>query len=275
MTEYAVVLSARMASTRLPGKTLAVYCPDGVPNLLQIIRRWQTSRRQPRIIVSVNEPRHSDLDDVCRKAGVPAYYRPGPVLDCMVGALAEYAPDARFVARALADNPLVDVTLADWRLDVLAESGAEGIWYGDDHSRITYAGATDVWSRAGWERITGESTDDEREHPGLFYWNRLNRFSVVQIPFPMREYLAPVRTELDTPEDLEMFRRLWQTYYDAAGPPPGGVIPTLEALDLLQAFPEIVAINAGVEVKTQTRARWRKGYNWLCEKCQTRMGAIV
>ena len=31
------------------------------------------------------------------------------------------------MARALGDNPLVDVGLADWRLDVLAETGAEGL----------------------------------------------------------------------------------------------------------------------------------------------------
>lgn len=271
MSDYAVIVSARMASSRLPEKTLAVYCPDGTPNLEQIILRWLNhSRRSPSIIVSVNEAETPAITQICSRHGVPVHYRPGDVLECMVEAIDRFAPDAQFIARALGDNPLVDVGLADWRLDVLAETGADGLWYGGGESRLTYAATTDVWSRAAWDRIATESSGSQREHPGAYYWDNLSRFNVVPLPLPMREYLAPVRTELDTAQDLEMFRRLWRVCDGAQT-----TIPTLDALDILIANPEIAALNADVPVKTQSRAIWKKGMHWLCDRCNGRMGGIV
>jgi len=275
MTDYAVVIAARMSSTRLPGKALVVYCPDGATNLSQIVSRWRRhSRRSPFVVVATTDgAEDDDIELMCGALSVSCYRGSrDDVVSRMDGAIRQYAPDARFIARAMSDNPLVDVTLADWRLDVLIETGAGGLWFGPDHERITYAGTTDVWSRSAWDMIVSESQDDEREHPGLYYWRNLSRFSVVQLPLPMREYLAPVRTELDTPEDLGMFRALWRTWALTESEP---CIPTMWALTMLEKSPELRAINSRIDVKTQTRAEWPKGLGFLCEQCQSRLGGIV
>lgn len=278
MSDYAVIISARQSSARLPGKALISYCPDGTPNLAQIIARWRSSRRSPTVIVATSTRSDDDpIDDLCSSLSVPCYR--GPLDDVIAridGAIRAFAPSARWVARALGDNPLVDVTLADWRLDILAETGADSIWYGGDHSRITYAGTTDVYSRAAWDIIARESTGEEREHPGLYYWNRIEKFAAVQIPMPPREYLAEIRTELDTPADLEMFRELWKAW--EAGRPDylrGSPPPTLWALDYLAAHPEITGINHTIATKTITTPRYARGSAWICPDCRQRGGSIV
>lgn len=274
---YAVVLAARMGSERLPGKALAVYCVDGMSNLEQIARRWLASDRAPQVIIATPDDAENDpIAAIGEKLGLPVSRRdhtlPRNVVNEIDLALATHAPNARWVARALADNPLVDVGLADWRLDVLAETGADGIWYGQDHDRITYAGTTDVWSRAAWDRIAAESSGSQLEHAGAFYWDHISRFNVVQLPLPRREYLQPVRTELDTEDDLIFFSKLFHEL-DCQW---GDDWFTLDALKLLEHSPQLAAINATVEVKTQSRAAFPNHFKpWHCVKCRDRIATLV
>ncbi len=274
MSDYAAIISVRMSSSRLPGKALCDY--GAGPNLGQILARWRTSRRSPTIIVATSDgTEDAPIADLC--GYMSAFCFRGSrddVVGRMDGALKAYAPDAKWVARALADNPLVDVPLADWRVDVLAESGADGVWYRGDESRITYAGTTDVWSRAAWDRIAAGSSGSQREHPGEFFWNNMSKFNAVGLPLPPREYLAPVRTELDTEQDLAVMRAVW-TAWEWDGEGARGFMPTLWALQWLAQHPEVAAINADVLLKTQSRALWPKGSHWLCKSCSTRVGAVV
>lgn len=280
---YAVIIAARMGSQRLPGKALAVYCPDGeTTNLEQVVRRWQKhSRRNPVVAVMTTLQSEDDqIESVCKRIGVACHR--GPVddpLSNMDGAVKAFCPGAEVVARGLADNPLVDVTLADWRYDVLERTGAEGLHYGEDHTPITYAGTTDVWSRSAWDRIVAESAGEQRLNPGQYYWDNLSKFSAVQIPFPPKEYCVPgIRTELDTQEDLEMLRKVWAAPYSqnwGADYPVWPALPTLWALEYLADHPEFAKINAHVEVKTQSKPTWKKGMGWYCENCKDRVGAIV
>lgn len=274
---YAVVVSARMSSTRLPGKALVSYCPDNTPNLAQIVARWQSSRRSPTVIVATSDQAEdAPIAELCARVGVPCYRGPrDDVVARMDGALRAHAPHASHVARALADNPMVDIPLSDWRYDVLCETGADGLWYNGNESRITYAGTTDIWSRAAWDRIAEYSTGDEREHAGAYYWNNLHKFSAYGLPLPAREYLAPIRTELDTPEDLALFRAVWKAWDTRDGSIPGAQLNTLWALQWLSKHPEVTALNAGVELKTQSKAVVSaRGSAWLCPDCRKRNGTI-
>jgi len=280
MSNYAVVIAARMSSERLPGKALVSYCPDETTNLRQIVTRWRVlSDREPVIIVATtNGPEDDVIFDVCHGLDVPCYRGSRDnVMQRIDRAVQAYAPDAEFVARGMSDNPLADVQMADCRLDVLAETGADGLFYNGDSDRITYAGTTDVWSRAAWDRIVAESSGEECEHPGKYFWENIHKFSAVGLPLPRREYLANVRTELDTPIDLEMFRELWKVGMGNAecGIEKDGIMPTLEALKYLIEHPSLAAINAGVPVKTQAHAHWRKGRQWLCGNCSAHNGSIV
>lgn len=282
MSAYAVVIAARMSSERLPGKALVSYCPGGVTtNLEQIVQRWRWhSDRGPAIMVATTTGSEDDpIAKLCRTIEVPCYRGSREnVLERMDQALRLFVPDAAYVARGMSDSPLVDVEMADARLDVLVETSADGLLYNGDSDRITYAGTTDVWSRAAWNTIVAESSGEECEHPGKYYWDNLSKFAAVGLPLPRREYLAQgVRTELDTPDDLKMLRELWAMGNGEWGMRNGkdNIMPTLDALKYLIEHPSLAAINAGVPVKTQAHAHWRKGRQWLCEHCQAHNGSIV
>lgn len=276
MSDYAVILSARMTSTRLPGKALVSYSA-GQTNLAQIITRWQSSRRSPLVIVATSAmPEDRPISEECNRLGVPcARGDLDDVVARMDYAIQCYAPQARWIARALADNPLVDVTLADWRLDRLAATGADSVWYGGDEHKMTYAATTDIWSRAAWDRIAAESKGDEREHPGLAYWRKIEKFNAIELTLPAAEYLLPIRTELDTPADLDVFRAVWRAW-DASKPDwlTGSILPTLWALQWLRTHPEVAALNADVPVKTQTKPEFARGSNWICERCNHSIGRV-
>ena len=274
---YAVVLCARANSERLPNKALAELAP-GITVLSQLLERWKLSDRSPRLILATPaEPCNDPLAAVAASHGVPvSRMPPGNAVAEMDAAVRRFAPGASFVARALADNPLVDVALADWRLDILAETGADGLHYGD-HARITYAGTTDVWSRAAWDRIAAESSGLELAHPGSNYWNNLSRYAAVQIPLPRAEFLAGYRTELDTLLDLELFQAVWAgwqaEWQDPADAP--ACVSTLWALKWLAAHPLVAAVNREVAVKTQSRAVFgARDKAFLCEGCRQRMGSV-
>ena len=280
--DYAVVIAARMGSERLPGKCLAELAP-GICVLSQLIERWQASDREPVVIVATPTGSANDLiADAAHSMGVAvSRMPPGNAVSEIDAALQRFCPHAAYVARALADNPLVDVALADWRLDVLAETGADGLWYGADHDRITYAGTTDVWSRRAWDRIAEGSSGSQLAHPGAYFWDRLHEFSTVQLPLPRREYVDAARTELDTPLDLEMLRAVWQAWAaqfyasEMIDPEPLAPVPTLWALKWLAAHPEVADLNRGVTVKTQTRALFgARNRAWLCETCSGRVGSV-
>lgn len=267
---YAVILAARMSSGRLPGKCIAELAP-GVPVLNQIVARWHTSLRNPVVVVTTTtDPADDPIADAASAAGVfCSRGHPANVVAQMDLAVQTFAPRARYVARALADNPLVDVDLADYRLDKLIEAGADGLWYGmekrDDgtwrarHERLTYAGTTDVWSRAAWDKIAEHSSGSELEHPGAFYWNHIRDrdvFNVRLLPLPRAEYVTNIRTELDEPADLAMFRAVWQAWQDAGYSSP--LVDTLWALRWLAENPDAANLNRAVKLKTQSAVGERR-----------------
>lgn len=275
MSDYAVIIAARNSSERLPDKAIVSYCPDGTSNLLQIIRRWEVSKRSPAIVVATSDgPADDSIAAICRENHTPCYRAPvaqvesRDVLTQINDALKTHVPDARYIARALADNPLVDVDLADWRYDVLCETGVDGLYYGGNEARLTYAATTDIFSREAWDRFVALSRGPEREHPGAHFWANIAKYSAVQLPLPRREYLAPVRTELDTPEDLAMFRVLW--HYA----PETVVYSTVLALETLAKRPEIAALNAHVEARTQSKPAYGRGAAFVCRDCQRRTGTV-
>jgi hypothetical protein len=161
------------------------------------------------------------------------------------------------------------------------DTGADGFDLDEsDVARLTYAATTDVWSRSAWDQIVNESRGEEREHAGAYYWQHIAHFDTIPFPLPLREYFADVRTELDAPEDLEMFQTLWRLWTMECGLMDAGKTPipplsTLVALDFLQNFPKAATINSGVALKTQSKATWNKGSTFRCKSCQKRMGGVV
>ena len=249
------VICVRMSSRRLPGKALCVYDPSGKTNLECIIDRVKTSRHNPKIVVATSTD-HAD-DPIFNLASKLVIGRCRGSLDNVVsrfdlavvsqlGLVTEASTD--YVWRVMADNPLVDVGLVDWRLDVLQRNKADVIM--PILPEPTYAAQANIWSREAWDHCAKISTGSLLEHPGEAIYENLHEFRVITECGPESVYYQPIRTELDTPEDLEFFKRVWREY---PGPRyPNGHMDTDYVLQWLSTASDIVALNAHIEEKTHT-----------------------
>lgn len=256
-----VILSARQSSIRLPGKALIAF--HGKTVLQHIVERYQTSKRIDEIIVATSlEKEDIAIDLLCEKLSIPCYRGSRDNLVArMNGALQRYAPTANYVFRGLGDMLLVDIGLLDWRFDLLKRRDADVVWTGLKNEPLpVYGSRESPWSRRAWNTIVQKSSGGELEHAGQWLYTHMHSFRVVYVEGPRAEYYSPVRLELDTPDDLRFFERVFAALHTGPGTPT-----TLTALQWLAECPQVVALNATVEEKSLTRIDWRKrGISWDC-----------
>lgn len=281
----AAILCVRMSSERLPGKPLVSYSPDGKTNLDIIVERVLTSRHSVRLVIATStDSSDSVIVHHARTRGYPVYR--GSLDNVMArfdGALNEHAKDAEYIWRVMGDCPLVDVGLTDWRLDVLHRNQADVMTILQPEP--TYAAQASVWSREAWDKCARLSSGSLLQHPGEFIYESLGNFKTLHEVGPENVYYQDIRTELDTPEDLKFFKRVWKeyppslpfedvniearsiTYFDG-----DKSYDTKPVLTWLSSRPDIVAINQHIEMRTKSthlhghhRAR-----NFVCEACRER-----
>ena len=249
------VICVRMSSKRLPGKPLVVYDPGGKTNLECIIDRVKTSRHNPHVVIATSHDREDRVFyELGKQWGVSCVFGDlNNVVSRFNDALTMCCSNADYVWRVMADNPLVDVGLVDWRLDVLQRNKADVIM--PILPEPTYAAQANVWSRAAWDFCAQHSSGSQLEHPGEYLYENLHQFRVITECGPESVYYKPIRTELDTLEDLEFFRRVWMEYWTVYSPEHylnKYQIETKDVLTWLSTRPDIVAFNAHIEEKTHT-----------------------
>ena len=266
----AALLALRNTSERLPNKAMRKIAGTEVVHWL--IRRYLASPRfRPVIVATSDRPEDDPIARAVRSYQPPVCLHrsglstEGDVLGLLDEALRAHAPSASFVFRAMGDCPLMEVSLVEERLDVLAYSGADLAWPGQpDDPWPVYGARESPWSRRAWDLAVQRSVGEEREHPGLYIYRHLRLFRAELLPPVRTEYYRPYRLELDEPADLRMFRRL----YRALGADPDDQPTLLDALRVLDARPEIAAVNANVPVRTLTDPDWRRrGAPFRCPNC--------
>lgn len=252
----AAVICVRMSSQRLPGKVLSVYDEaTGRTNLECIIDRVKHSRHSQKVIVATSTDKIDDaIVKVCERVEGVTWYRGSlnNVVERFNRALLESETENAFthVWRVMADNPLIDIGLVDHRLDILERTQADLLF--PILPEPTYAAQCNVWSREAWAYCAKHSSGSLLEHPGEYLYQQLSQFRAISDPGPENIYYQPIRTELDTPEDLEFFRRVYKNiprFNLGDSPKP---IDAHLAMIWLTTRPDIVSINAHIDEKTHT-----------------------
>lgn len=239
------IIQARMASSRLPGKVLKKV--DGKSILQILVGRLRRSKIVHSIMVATTEEEQDDV--IVEAAGKleVAYYRGSgdDALQRYVGASKNIK--AKFVVRVTADNPLTDPILMDELVKAHLESGA-------DYTHCVGAPlgtSTEVVNSEVLETITSIARAPEYrehvtfylvDHPELF---RIHIVDAEQLGLHYPEY----RLTVDTIEDLELMRKLYQSLGDLE------VVETEAVIAFLKTHPEIREINAHVEQGVPRSAR--------------------
>ncbi|MBM4373189.1 MAG: glycosyltransferase family protein, partial [Deltaproteobacteria bacterium] len=235
------ILQARMGSTRLPGKVLKEILGRSIVGL--IAERLAPSRRMDQLVVAMpDHPRDDALEAHCSAAGLACFRgSEEDLLDRYYQAARQHRAD--LVVRLTADNPLVEHEVLDFMIQDFLEAVPRYDYSGPaDGSAWPLGVAAEVFTFEALERAWREDRDPAwREHATPYIYGHPELFRIRWVPCPRDA--TGVRLTVDTPEDLELVRRV----FEHVGRP---VFPWTEALDVLEAHPEWRELNRDVRQKT-------------------------
>ena len=241
-----IIVQARMTSTRLPGKVLLPLA--GEPMLTRLLERLRRVQRAHGIVIATTTNTTDDaIAALCAQLDVACHR--GSELDV----LSRYADAARLhladvVVRITSDCPLIDPALIDQVIAVYQEGGSDCVsnmlpptW--------PYGMAVEVFSATALQQAHAEATQPaEREHVTPFLYAHPERYRLRNVTSPVD--LSQHRWTVDTPEDYELVRRLFEALYPAR---PN--FTQNDILAVLDAHPDWIAINQHIRQKPATESQ--------------------
>jgi spore coat polysaccharide biosynthesis protein SpsF len=238
--KIAVVVQARMGSTRLPGKALAPLA--GAPLLERMLERIAAAATPFDVVVATTtDLADGDIRERCRWLGVRCISgHPTDLLDRHLQAARETNADV--VVKIPSDCPLIDPAAIDAVLTAfLAEPEYE---YVSNLHPATWPDGNDVEvvPRAVLERAAREARrPHEREHTTPYVWDQPRRFRVANVEWNTGADLSMShRFTVDYADDLAFV----QEVYDALWRTDRPVFSLPEILAFLDRRPDVFALNA-------------------------------
>jgi spore coat polysaccharide biosynthesis protein SpsF len=224
----AVVIQARMGSTRLPGKVLARVA--GKPVVQHVVERVRRAALPDRVVVATSvNPENDAIEAACRAIDVEcARGSESDVLDRYWRVVHRLGADS--VVRVTADCPLLDPAVLD---SVIRMYEGGGYDYASNINPPTFPHGLDVeiCSAGALERSwTRATAADEREHVTLHIRRRPEEFSIGNLVH--EPDLSGFRWVLDLPSDLDFVRDV----YERLG---GADFAIDDVLALLEREPEL------------------------------------
>lgn len=239
MSRTAVVTQARMTSTRLPGKVLLEA--GGRTLLDHHLDRLLRVGLDVVVATTVNAT-DDPIVALAEERGLPVFRgSEDDVLGRFAGAIREFSLDT--VVRVTSDCPLIDGGLVAAGITAYDEAGDPDLYVSNALTRTLPRGMDfEVFGGAALlEADANAVAGPHREHVTPYlYENVSGRVRLLNQPWP--EDKSAYRVTLDTADDLALIRRLIEEH-DAASLDCGAII------ELLDAHPKLVAINAHVEQK--------------------------
>jgi len=234
------IIQARMGSTRLPGKVLLKVC--GKTMLEHLLERLKCAQRLSATIVATSTASQDDaIEGELKRLNTPCFRgSEEDVLTRYAGAARQFPADA--YVRITADCPLFDPQLLDRMIERFAEVACD---YLSNILERTYPRGLDaeIFKSAVLEEANvGATRAHEREHVTPYIIEHTERFRLAS--FRGQEDFSHYRWTLDTPEDLQLIRAIYEALY-----PRNPHFSTEDVLKLLAERPELAKLNAHIEQK--------------------------
>jgi len=229
------IIQARMGSSRLPGKVLADLC--GAPLLERVVRRVSRAASVTQVVIATTtKPADDAIARLCDERGWSCFRgSEDDVLDRYYQAARLHKADV--VVRVTSDDPFVDPELIDELTNRIAASPGEFDYACNFLPRRTFPLGLDfeVATFATLERAWREDDNPAwREHVFEYVLHRPELFRIAGIAH--NEDLSHLRWTVDTPEDLELARRVYEHFRHDR-------FSWREAVALMNRHPEWRAIN--------------------------------
>lgn len=236
----AVIIQARMGSTRLPGKIFKDIC--GQPMLAHVISRVRRASLPNNVIVATSTEAADDVvAEFCAANSVNVFRGSElDVLDRYYQAARAHAADA--VVRITSDCPLIDPEVMDQTIRAFVEMKPD---YANNFMARTYPRGldTEVISISALERAWRNASEPyQRMHVTPYIYQNPAEFNCINIAGDHN--YSGYRWTVDTVEDLDMVRAV----YDRLG--PSGDFGWRDVLALMQREPALAEMNSGISQKS-------------------------
>jgi spore coat polysaccharide biosynthesis protein SpsF len=256
------IIQARMGASRLPGKVLLDI--GGEPMLVRVVERTRRSRLVDNVVVATtSEVQDDPLADLCAARRYP-FYRGSlhDVLDRFYQAARTFG--AEVIVRITADCPVIDPALVNETVQMLTTSDCDYVanrlpppWgrtypIGLDVEVCTFAALERAWKEA--------DQPFQREHVMPYLYEGIPPESLAHGKSHIAQAVSPrgfhvallhhhldygsLRWTVDTPEDLELLRRIYSRF--------GGRddFSWHDVVALWQREPDLFKVNVSVKHKT-------------------------
>lgn len=243
-TNITAIIQARVGSTRLPNKIFKELC--GKPVLWHVVNRVSKSKIINQIIVATTSLKDDDATEkFCNENNILCYRGNSvDVLSRYYEAAKRYNAD--LVLRITSDCPLIDPVIIDNMLaEFLSSFEKEKIDYMSNSIIRTFPRGldTEIFPFNILEQTYREATKDyEREHVTPYIYQHPEKFKI-------KNYANDVdysfhRWTLDTAEDYELIKKIYETLYNKRE-----IFLFNDILKLFEEKPELIKINQGVKQK--------------------------
>jgi len=235
-------IEARMTSSRFPGKVLMEAC--GKPMLQHMIERLQRVPSLDGIVVATTG---NDADvpivNLAQRMGVGFFQ--GSEYDVLLRVLhSARAYDIDVIVEMTGDCPLIDPALVE---DCIRGYQVAGVDYVSNVLERTYPRGMDtqVFATEVLADVADRTDDPEdHEHVSIFIYSHPEIYSLKNMPGPPELTNPGLGLTLDTPEDLELIRRIFEILY-----PDNPNFTLADILAVLKDNPVLSELNAHVRRK--------------------------
>jgi spore coat polysaccharide biosynthesis protein SpsF len=240
--KYLVTIEARMRSSRLPGKVLKPIL--GRPMLALMIERLQQARTIDGIVVATTiNPSDDPIAELAGELEVGCFRgSEEDVLARVLGAARSYGGDV--IVETTGDCPLNDPAIVD---KVVSDYRIGGADFVSNTLQYSTPIGTDVRvfsseSLAEINRISKDPAD--HEHVSLHYWEHPEKYRLRNVATGLPPEVADLRLTVDTPEDFELVRQVFEELY-----PVKRIFSLSDILELFRRRPDLPEINRAVRQK--------------------------
>jgi spore coat polysaccharide biosynthesis protein SpsF len=240
--KIAAIIEARMTSSRLPGKIIRPIM--GRPTLELLIERLSRSKYLDLVVVATTINETDDATEaLAKRLGVGCYRgSEDDVLDRVLMAAKAY--DVDVIVEITGDCPLIDPGVIDKLLAIYLEGKYDFV---ANTLRETYPNGLDtrIFSRKTLEEVADRTQDPvDHEHVSLYIFEHPERYSLFNLESNLPEKYWGVRLTVDTIEDFEVIRRIYEELY-----PKNPAFSLDDIIGLLERRPELLVINQNIQQK--------------------------
>ena len=206
-----IIVQARMTSTRLPGKVMKIVC--GKPLLAHLINRLKRVKCADQIVIATTVNESEDIIvDLCKKLDI-SYFRGSEedVLGRYYETAVKYEGDV--IIRITSDCPVIDPDVVDYLIDFYMKNLKKYDYVTNTLKRTYPRGMdTEIVSFKALKEAHFNAYDPlDREHVTLFIRNRPTQYRLHNIKYSSD--LSRYRLTVDTSEDMELIRRIFEALY--------------------------------------------------------------